>query len=216
MRESGDSEVCAPESMTRREDLVVSAVATERQLLAKRLGPAQPRGFVNAGHFATYCVMRVRLVRKLADILDGIDVSAYKSGDIVNLSRHDAELLIAEEWAVSAEYAPLTATPSSPASDALLGIDQLNRSTVAPHHRRHDGMKIVRGGAHEPRAADRIRAEVSDTEVTPLQVVASPRSIDAEAQVATEPQRASDGESAPENRIRNDTDSKGPALRSQD
>jgi hypothetical protein len=45
-------------------------------------------------------VMRVRLVRKLADLLDGVDVSGHSSGDILELSRHDAELLIAERWAV--------------------------------------------------------------------------------------------------------------------
>ena len=44
-------------------------------------------------------VMRVRLVRKLADLLDGVDVSGHSSGDILELSRHDAELLIAERWA---------------------------------------------------------------------------------------------------------------------
>ena len=43
--------------------------------------------------------MRVRLVRKLADRLDGIDVSGHSSGDILELSRRDAELLIAERWA---------------------------------------------------------------------------------------------------------------------
>ena len=43
--------------------------------------------------------MRVRLVRKLADLLDGVDVSGHSSGDILELSRHDAELLIAERWA---------------------------------------------------------------------------------------------------------------------
>jgi hypothetical protein len=43
--------------------------------------------------------MRVRLVRKLADLLDGVDVSGHRSGDILELSRHDAELLIAERWA---------------------------------------------------------------------------------------------------------------------
>jgi hypothetical protein len=122
---------------------------------------------VNAGHFATYCVMRVRLVRKLADILDGIDVSAYKSGDIVNLSQRDAELLIAEQWAVSAEYAPHTAQPSAPASDAFRRIDQLNRQTVAPHRRRDEGMETdVLADAHEPHAADSIRAEVHDTGIT--------------------------------------------------
>lgn len=44
-------------------------------------------------------VMRVRLVRKLADLLDGVDVSGHRSGDILELSHHDAELLIAERWA---------------------------------------------------------------------------------------------------------------------
>lgn len=44
--------------------------------------------------------MRVRLVRKLADLLDGVDVSGHSSGDILELSRRDAELLIAERWAV--------------------------------------------------------------------------------------------------------------------
>jgi hypothetical protein len=43
--------------------------------------------------------MRVRLVRKLADRLDGVDVSGHSSGDILELSRRDAELLIAERWA---------------------------------------------------------------------------------------------------------------------
>lgn len=44
--------------------------------------------------------MRVRLVRKLADLLDGVDVSGHSSGDILELTRRDAELLIAERWAV--------------------------------------------------------------------------------------------------------------------
>jgi hypothetical protein len=169
---------------------------------------------VNAGHFATYCVMRVRLVRKLADILDGIDVSAYKSGDIVNLSRHDAELLIAENWAVSAEYAPHTAQPSSPASDAFLAMDQLNRETVAP---RDEGIETsVFEDAHEPQAGDHIRAKAHDAGITPLQVVASPVSIEPEAPVATRRQRASASESARDNRTRNGIDSKRPAPRSHD
>jgi muconolactone delta-isomerase len=146
------SQSYASDAGTSREDRVVSAVATERQLLAKRLATRRSPGSVNTGHFATYYVMRVRLVRKLADILDGIDVSAYKSGDIVNLSPHDAELLIAEQWAVAAEYAPDTAQPSPPASDVLLAIDQLNRQTAAPHRRRDEGMETAKGPA--PRSRD--------------------------------------------------------------
>jgi len=43
--------------------------------------------------------MRIRLTRKLADTLDGIDVSNHAAGDILELTRHEAELLIAEGWA---------------------------------------------------------------------------------------------------------------------
>src|SRR5256885_14383459 len=45
--------------------------------------------------------MQIQLIRKLADYLDGIDVSAYRQGDVIELPRRDAELLIAEGWAVA-------------------------------------------------------------------------------------------------------------------
>ena len=49
------------------------------------------------------CVHRVRmwirLTRKLAECLDGIDVSKYKTGDVFELTRAEGELLIAEGWA---------------------------------------------------------------------------------------------------------------------
>jgi len=44
--------------------------------------------------------MRVTLTRKLADYLDGIDLSEYRVGDVLDLPEHDGELLIAEQWAV--------------------------------------------------------------------------------------------------------------------
>ncbi len=47
--------------------------------------------------------MRVRLIRKLADQLDGVDVSGHSEGDVLELTRRDAELLIAERWAVRLE-----------------------------------------------------------------------------------------------------------------
>ena len=45
-------------------------------------------------------MMRVRLVRKLAEELDGIDVSSYNEGDVIELPRAEARLLIAEHWAM--------------------------------------------------------------------------------------------------------------------
>ena len=43
--------------------------------------------------------MLVRLVVKLADELDGIDVSDVSEGDLVELPDDEAGLLIAENWA---------------------------------------------------------------------------------------------------------------------
>ena len=44
--------------------------------------------------------MRVQLIKKLAEMLDGIDVSAHQQGDILNLTRSECALLVAEGWAV--------------------------------------------------------------------------------------------------------------------
>lgn len=43
--------------------------------------------------------MWIRLTRKLAQRLDGIDVSPYQVGDVFELTRAEGELLIAEGWA---------------------------------------------------------------------------------------------------------------------
>jgi hypothetical protein len=44
--------------------------------------------------------MRVRLTRKLATCLDGVDLSDHRCGDVFEMTRHEAKLLIAEGWAV--------------------------------------------------------------------------------------------------------------------
>lgn len=44
--------------------------------------------------------MRVRLVKKLADMIDGIDLSRARTGDILTLGFEQALLLVAEGWAV--------------------------------------------------------------------------------------------------------------------
>jgi hypothetical protein len=43
--------------------------------------------------------MRVWLKRKLADCIDGVDISDYRVGDTLELSTRSASLLVAEEWA---------------------------------------------------------------------------------------------------------------------
>lgn len=49
--------------------------------------------------------MRVRLTRKLAEAVDGIDLSAHGVGDILDITPGDAQLLIAEMWAVPEDLA---------------------------------------------------------------------------------------------------------------
>ena len=43
--------------------------------------------------------MRVRLTRKLADEIDGIDLSQHAVGDSFDLAAREGELLMAEGWA---------------------------------------------------------------------------------------------------------------------
>jgi hypothetical protein len=43
--------------------------------------------------------MRVRLTRKLADRINGIDLAGRSAGDVLNLPDRDALCLLAEGWA---------------------------------------------------------------------------------------------------------------------
>ena len=45
----------------------------------------------------------VRLIRKLADVIDGIDLTHASVGDWIELSRREANILIAEGWAEPAD-----------------------------------------------------------------------------------------------------------------
>jgi hypothetical protein len=47
---------------------------------------------------------KVRLTRKFADHLDGVDVSKARAGEQIELTEHEADLLIAEGWAVPADH----------------------------------------------------------------------------------------------------------------
>jgi hypothetical protein len=44
--------------------------------------------------------MKVRLTRKLADRIDGIDLVGRHPGDLLDLPPEDAWLLVAEHWAI--------------------------------------------------------------------------------------------------------------------
>ena len=67
--------------------------------------------------------MQVRLLRKLADVVDGIDLSGRVVGDIIDLTAEQADLLVAEGWAEPAsaqvvEVAPGARLPLATAADA--------------------------------------------------------------------------------------------------
>jgi hypothetical protein len=56
--------------------------------------------------------MMVRLTRKHAECIDGIDLSSHRVGQILDLPDREAALLIAEGWAkpASAEFTSRAAT----------------------------------------------------------------------------------------------------------
>jgi hypothetical protein len=47
--------------------------------------------------------MRVRLTRRLAECIDGVDLSRNAVGDVMDLSARDAKMLVAEGWANPAD-----------------------------------------------------------------------------------------------------------------
>lgn len=44
--------------------------------------------------------MKVRLTKRLADFLDGVDLTGLSVGDVVELPPREARILIKEEWGI--------------------------------------------------------------------------------------------------------------------
>jgi len=59
--------------------------------------------FLAGTSLAPHPRVRVRLTKKLAECLDGVDLTRCRVGDALNLPAHEAQLLIAEQWATPAE-----------------------------------------------------------------------------------------------------------------
>jgi hypothetical protein len=72
--------------------------------------------------------MLVRLTVKLADLVNGIDLSRCAEGDVIDLSDRDARILIEEGWAEEApQETRATSTPvqrSAVAADTPLRRDR--------------------------------------------------------------------------------------------
>ena len=118
--------------------------------------------------------MWIRLTRKLADFLDGVDVSGRHAGDVFELPMCDAHLLIAEGWAE--RYIPVrqprdlehgqSDTKDSFATDPSQAdaLERLRRLREQPN-RRH----LV--DVERRRVEDRIREELRDERaitITPI------------------------------------------------
>jgi len=111
-------------------------------------------------------VMRVLLVRKLAHELDGIDMSDADEGDVLDLPRRDADLLVAEGWALPFR-GPARAERrghSSPVVRAVVADGPARRLRTLEQLRRvRDEIEMRRVEQHEQRRAeDRIREEHHD------------------------------------------------------
>ena len=98
--------------------------------------------------------MQIRLTRKLADCLDGIDVSQYCVGDLLDIPTSEAELLIAEGWASSVVYA-----------DGL----QYSRPTEEETQCIRKQLEIWSEPSERRRAEDLIREELRDAQSVTLQ-----------------------------------------------
>jgi hypothetical protein len=75
--------------------------------------------------------MRVRLTRRLAECVDGIDLKQRRVGDFLDLSSHDGKMLIAEGWATPVASADETASNHEPrggAADRSSSRNQRRRS----------------------------------------------------------------------------------------
>ena len=102
--------------------------------------------------------MRIRLTRRLASSIDGIDLSARRVGDVFDLTGAEGELLIAEGWAM--RIAPRTSSASARSGTAAGTAESERRHTrVAEDLRRLQ--QQIRGQAwhllERRRAEDRIR-----------------------------------------------------------
>lgn len=65
-----------------------------------------PKTWRIEGGLSSGADMWVRLTRRLATCIDGVDLSTHQIGDVFEVSRHDGELLIAEAWAVNLRRRP--------------------------------------------------------------------------------------------------------------
>ena len=112
--------------------------------------------------------MRIKLVRKLAGYLDGIDVSGHREGEVFELSRQEAELLIAERWAEPFFEPPAAEVRGiSRGPELATAADRNRRRTVEQVRRVREELEMRHFKEQQRRRAeDRIRDELHDAVAT--------------------------------------------------
>ncbi|SRR5258708_6865197 len=104
--------------------------------------------------------MQIRLVRKLAESVDGIDVSDCHIGDVVDLPDRQADLLIAEGWAVARRSMLRRFSVPSLRAEAA---DKPRRTTDRLRTDRGRKERRQRALHEQRRAEDRFREELHDS-----------------------------------------------------
>jgi hypothetical protein len=56
--------------------------------------------------------MKVRLIKKLAERIDGVSLEGARVGDVLDLGEREARLLIAEDWATDRERRRIQQPPA--------------------------------------------------------------------------------------------------------
>jgi len=112
--------------------------------------------------------MRIKLVHKLAGHLDGVDVTWHREGDVFDITRREAELLIAEGWAEPFfESPPNEVRGVSLEQELATAADRNRRRTLEQVRRLGEEMEATHfREQHRRRAEDRIREELHDARAT--------------------------------------------------
>jgi hypothetical protein len=84
--------------------------------------------------------MKVRLTKKLAEQLDGIDVSKSQEGDVLDLPSRDAKMLVEERWAT-----PERRERAEPADGRGRRADDYLRSRSESSHETSSAQRPSRG-----------------------------------------------------------------------
>jgi len=62
--------------------------------------------------------IKVQLIRKLANRLNGVDLTAYTVGQVVDLPERAASILLAEGWALPIQTAEASDAAAAPAAQS--------------------------------------------------------------------------------------------------